>query len=128
MNEPEKIYLTFTEKRLLRYIGKHGLRGDDKRTQTPQFIKLRSYGMIDGYVDDRFPTKYVSGTHLKDCNAYKPAKDVGEYWRYEKELRRRNRNAILRDAFLLVLGSLITLFVQNMGSIVDFITSFFENK
>lgn len=82
--------------------------------------------MLMGYVDEKFPPKYVTGTNLKDCNAYKPVQDVEQYWRYQKEQRRLNRSGLLRDAFLLALGSLITLFTQNIGGIIDFITGLFE--
>ena len=99
MVEIEKIRLTKKERKLLKYIENNGISKLDERVQTKAFLAIKSYGLLDERLSDRFPAA------PKD----EYGNEVSRYWIY----RRSHFWHEFRDWLALViavLGFLLSLY------------------
>ncbi len=121
MYDIEKIQLTFREKILLKYIQRHGISDQCFLVNTKSFKMLSRYGFLEGDTSKKYPPKYLPGTRIQECNAYRAISDAELYWRHLKSVKSEKRSGFARDIILLILGSLVTLAAEHLDKIVDFI-------
>lgn len=126
MYDIEKIQLTFQEKVLLKYIQKYGISDQCFLANTKSFKMLSRYGFLEGDTSKKYPPKYLPGTKIQECNAYRAVSDSELYWRHLKSVKSEKRSGFVRDVILLILGSLITLAVEHLGQIVDFLAGIWQ--
>ena len=128
MRNAKEIYLKRREKVVLWYIGKFGIWDEGKIAKLKAVKTLNSYGMLDGYTDNRFPMKYVRGTNLPECNAYTTCSEVDNYWRYWASTKSEKRVRLIRDIIFLILGAVITSIFDHAIELEDFVRNFFGNN
>ena len=109
MIEIEKIRLTKKERKLLKYIENNGISKLDERTQTRAFLALKSYGLLDEILSDKFPATPKDEYGNDTRNAYFAKQEVSRYWIF----RRSHLWHEFRDWLALViavLGFLLSLY------------------
>lgn len=84
MVEIEKIRLTKKERKLLKHIENNGIFKLDERTQTKAFLTLKSYGLLDERLSDRFPATPKDEYGNDTRNAYFARQEVSRYWIYRR--------------------------------------------